>query len=117
MPEKEVIKEVVRDPKSTIVMLEFALGLLGALYTILMWRVFKSVPQSVFDKIIKDMEGRFDKKVDDLKTDLTDDTKVLKKDLKAQITEYKEDGKKDINEVKGICKDIFNTMEKRHGGK
>lgn len=110
MPEKEV----VNNPGILMLMLEFALGLLTALYGVLMWRVIKSVPKSEFDKSVTDMETRFDKKIDDLKDDLTDDTKVLKADLKAQITEYKNDAVKGTNEVKGICNRIFDIMEKRN---
>lgn len=105
MPEKAV----VNNPETTIIMLEFALGLLASLYGFLMWRVFKSVSKAELEL----MEKRFDKKVDDLKDDLKDDTKVLKADLKAQITEYKEDAADDIKEVKGICDKIFNVIEKR----
>lgn len=113
MPEKEV----VNNPGALMIMLEFALGLLTALYGVLVWRVVKSVPKADLDKAIKDMEDRFDKRVDDLKDDLTDDTKTLKKDLKAQITEYKNDAAEDIKEVKGICDKIYDVIEKRNGGK
>lgn len=105
MPEKEV----VNNPGAIMIMLEFALALLTGLYTVLVWRVIKSVSKTE----LIEMENRFDKKVDDLKKDLTDDTKVLKADLKSQITEYKDDAAKATNEVKGICNRIFDVIEKR----
>ena len=118
MPEKEV----VNNPEGTVILLEYALGLLGSLYGFLGWRVFKSVSKDELES----MEKRFDKKVDDLKKDLTDDTKVLKADLKSQITEYKDDAAKNVtvvkedaaratNEVKKICSSIFDKINKRKG--